>query len=659
MNKLNCTRPIYLAILLSLVALLAAGPALAQNLTATSANELSASPRQQGGGPTDPAELEAFLDELMVEQMEEYHIAGAAVSVVKDGELFFAKGYGYSDLENGIPVDPYQTAFKFGSSTKPLTWTAVMQLVEQGKLDLEADVNTYLDFRIPDTYPEPITLGDLMAHTSGFEYSVADMLAMETDELVPAGEWLASHIPGRVRPPGFVTGYSNYNADLAGYIVGRVAGMPYDQYIQENILDPLGMADSSVSSPPPPDLRQSLSKAYTYQDGALHEEPFWMGQPGIMPGAGLSGPVTDVAQFMIAHLQDGRYGEIRILEKATAQKMHRETLFTNDPRVASMLHGFYDLSDSGQYTIGHSGGALSSYSIQLLLPDQNLGVFVVWNSEGSGNLMVYHLGFQRAFFDHYYPTEYLPLEPPADFAERVERLTGSYRYTSGAYTTPEKIKELLLPMTISDPGDGTLLFTNPYAEQHYVEVEPLYFRQADGELTLVFHEDDQGQITHMFWSLLGVGAFEKLSWYETPGFNMALILACVLIFLSLLFVSLIGFIRDRRRGGDSETVPRGARIARWIIVGISALNLIFLVGTALWGMDVLGPAFGVPLIYRLVLVLPIIAAVLTIGALVYTVLAWKDSYWGIAWRVYYTLVTLAAVAFVWFLNFWNLLGWRF
>jgi CubicO group peptidase (beta-lactamase class C family) len=209
MKRLNTysVKSIYLAILLSLVALLVGGTALAQeNLTAPGRNVLSA-PLPQG--PTDPAELEAFLDELMAEQMEEYHIAGAAVSVVKDGELFFAKGYGYSDLENGTLVDPYKTVFRFGSSTKPLTWTAVMQLVEQGKLDLDADVNTYLDFRIPDTYPKPITVGDLMAHTSGFEYVVYEFLAMDADELIPAGEWLASHIPGRVRPPGFVTGYSN------------------------------------------------------------------------------------------------------------------------------------------------------------------------------------------------------------------------------------------------------------------------------------------------------------------------------------------------------------------------------------------------------------------------------------------------------------------
>src|SRR5512139_4045166 len=126
-----------LALVLTLVV-----PALAQkDEYAAGENRPIAPP--QGQGPTDPAELEAFLDELLGSEMEEYHIAGAAVSVVKDGKLFFAKGYGYADVEKGIPVDPEETMFRVGSVGKLFTWTAVMQLVEQGKLDLDADINTY------------------------------------------------------------------------------------------------------------------------------------------------------------------------------------------------------------------------------------------------------------------------------------------------------------------------------------------------------------------------------------------------------------------------------------------------------------------------------------------------------------------------------------
>jgi CubicO group peptidase (beta-lactamase class C family) len=658
MKKLISKGLIYLVTIFSLVALLGAGPALAhgvEDVTAPSTRVLAAPPQQQG--PTDPAELKAFLDELMKEHMEEHHIAGAAVSVVKDGELFFAKGYGYADIEKGVPVDPERTGFRLGSLTKLGTWTALMQLVEQGALDLDADVNTYLDFRIPDTYPQPITLRHLLTHTSGFEFLFYEMLVRDVDDLVPAREWLASHMPARVRPPGDYAGYSNYNADLAGYIVSRVSGLPYDRYVQERILDPLGMAYTAVGASGPPELKPLRSVAYTYAEGAFQEVPDYFAQTGAVPGAAMRSTAGDMARFMIAHLQDGRYGEARILDEATVQEM-RSTLFTHDPRLWGTAYGFFDFSHNGQWTIGHGGDAPPMNSLLLLLPDQDLGVFVTYNSEGGGEVTSQHLGFQRAFFDHYYPApQTAPIEPPADFAARAGRFTGSYRHTRSAYTTFEKVLGLFGgALQITDAGDGVLLFETPWGEWRFVEVEPLYFRQVDGEFALVFREDDRGRITHMFANITPMMAFEKLRWYETSAFNMALALGCALLFVSTIIIASIRLIRNRR-GGDRGSTPRGARVAGWISVGIGVLNLLFLVGTALWANPV--PLYGVSLRYQIVLALPVLAAVLAVGALVYTALAWREGFWGIAGRVHYTLVTVAAVAFVWFLNYWNLLGWRF
>jgi hypothetical protein len=197
-------------------------------------------------------------------------------------------------------------------------------------------------------------------------------------------------------------------------------------------------------------------------------------------------------------------------------------------------------------------------------------------------------------------------------------------------------------------------------ELRFVEVEPLYFRQVDGPFALVFREDDRGRITHLFADIQPQYAFVKLNWYETPGFNMALALGCVLVFLSMVPVAAIRFIRNRRSGGDRGPAPRGARVAGWTILGISLLNLLFLVGVALRFPPVQPSVLhGLALITKIALGLGVLAALLTAGALVSTVVAWKNSYWGIAGRAYYTLVTIAAVAFVWFLNYWNWLGWRY
>jgi CubicO group peptidase (beta-lactamase class C family) len=619
----------------------------------------------QGQGPTDPAELEAFLDVLLAEQMEEYQIAGAAVSVVKDGKLFFTKGYGYADLENGVAVDPQQTIFAIGSVGKLFTWTAVMQLAEQGKLDLDADINTYLDFRIPDTYPRPITLKHLLSHTSGFENRLLGSAVSNANDLVPAREWLVSHMHARVRPPGEVSGYSNYNAMLAGYIVARVSGQPYDQYIQEHILNPLGMGHTTAQSPLPPDLRPFASEGYMYENGAFQALPEYIAQPAGLPSGTHRGSVTDLARFMIAHLQNGRYGdasipEARILKETTARQMH-STLYTPDPRLMGAAYGFFEISNNGQRTLGHSGEYPPFNSLLLLLPDQDLGIFVVYNSTGGGELTNQHLGFQRAFYDHYYPKpDVTTLQPPPDFAERAGRLVGSYRWTMGSKTTFMKIIGLFGTVTISDPGDGALIFTTPFGEWRFVAVEPLYFRQADGQFGIVFLEGDRGQITYMYTDLMPQFAFEKLNWYETPGFGMALALGCILIFLSMIPVVLIRFMRERRLSSDRRPGPRGARVAHWIILAISVLNLLFLVGTVLGAMGVMrNILLDPPLIMKIVLGLGVVSAVLTAGALVYAVLVWKNSYWSIAGRAYYTLVTAAAVAFVWFLNYWNLLGWRF
>jgi len=470
-------------------------------------------------------------------------------------------------------------------------------------------------------------------------------------------------MPARVRPPGMAAAYSNYGTSLAGYIVARVAGQPYEQYIQENILNPLGMVHSTAQSPIPPDLSSQASVGYTYVDGALKAFPDYLGQPAFVPAAAISASATDMASFMIAHLQNGRYSDVnipdaRILKEATAQQMH-STLYTPDPRLSGTAYGFFDFSDNGQHTLGHSGESYPFNTLLLLLPDQNLGVFVSYNSEGGANLTNQHLGFERAFFDHYYPAPAVdPIQPPADFAERAARFAGSYRLTRSSYTTLEKVGVLMGgTVEISDSGDGALLFTTPWGEWRFVEVEPLYFRQVDGQFALVFREDDRGRITHMFANVTPMFAFEKLNWYETPAFNMALLLGSLVIFLSMILVALVRFIRNRRLGSDPNPAPRGARVAHVIILAISVLDLLFVVGTALWGNPM--PLFGVSMIYKIVLGLGILSAALTVGALVYTALAWRDGYWGVGFRTYYTLVTVAAVAFVWFLNFWNLLGWRF
>src|SRR5512139_1322008 len=218
-----------------------------------------------------------------------------------------------------------------------------------------------------------------MAHTSGVEDRLLGSIVLDADDLAPVREWLISHMSARVRPPGEASGYANYNAILAGYIVAQVSGQPYDQYIQEHILDPLGMVHSTARLALPPDLRPLASVGYTYAGGIFKPFPYFTGSPAGLPSGMHQASVTDMARFMIAHLQGGRYSdaditEARILKESTMQEMH-STLYTPDPRLRGTTYGFFDFSDNGQRTLGHSGEfPPTMHSLLLLLPDQDLGV---------------------------------------------------------------------------------------------------------------------------------------------------------------------------------------------------------------------------------------------------------------------------------------------
>ena len=641
--------PVFLAIL---VLLLAGLPALAQDIPTESNSNASLGSHQQG--PTDPQELEAFIDGVMAAQMEAYHIPGATISVVKDGKLFFAKGYGYADSESRKPVIANETLFRIGSVSKLFTWTAVMQLAEQGKLDLNADVNTYLtDFKIPDTYPEPITLAHLMTHTAGFEDNYR-IDARSADDVKPLGEYLANNMPARVRPPGEFTAYSNHGTALAGYIVEEVSGVSFDDYIEKNIYLPLDMQRSTFRQPLPPELAPNMAVGYTYENGAYKAEEFEYFN-GIMPAGSMSATSTDMAKFMIAHLEDGRYGGVRILQEATAQEMHRQQ-FTYDPRINGMCYGFYEGSLNDQKIIEHVGDTIYFHSLLVLLPEENVGLFVSFNSidtEPENRFGGARVELKQAFLDRYYPIpDSSSLQTPADFQQRAGQLTGSYGITRTVYTTYEKLMGIMMKIDVSATEDGLI-----FLSKQWVEVEPMVFHEVGGQQTLVFREDSQGCITHMFVSGWPIMAFVKLAWYEAPMFHYILLGVSMVLFLSVLAWP-IGALHNRLKGKKNAGVLL-SRQARWVAGGMSALYVLFLIGMVIVLSDTTSLMYGVPPLLRFVLVLPLLAVVLTIGAMGFTVLAWKNRYWGVAGRVHYTLVTLVSLAFIWFLNYWNLLGFRF
>ena len=615
-------------------------------------------------GLSDPRELETFLNGVISVQLADDHIPGATVSVVKDGRLFAASGYGDADRQHGKLVSAKTTLFRIGSVSKLFTWTAVMQLAEQGKVNLHADVNTYLKtFHLPATYPEPITLAHLLTHTAGFEDRATGLFARTTSDLEPLGQWLAEHIPARVRPPGELTSYSNYGAALAGYIVEQVSGMPYAQYVEQHLFQPLGMRSSTFRQPVPASLSADLSQGYTYANGVYRPDPFEAVQ--VAPAGSMSATATDIANFMLAQLQNGRFGTQRILQAATAKEMQTQQ-FTNDPRVPGMAYGFYEQNLNGLRLLVHGGDTILFHSLLALLPEHHVGVFISYNSAGGG---LARDTFLQAFLDHYFPApKETILQPPAGFAERISQINGNYWPTRRSYTTYEKLAVLISTVSVTDGGNGHLLISLSGQPLTFVEVAPWAFHQVDGPVTVVFRADHNGMV--MLISSLPFEAFNKVAWYDAPTFHLVLVVVCVLLFLSALLLWPLGFVpKAMRRGAqtphpDEQGKPPLKRrgllplLTSWLAGVLCVLNVLFLIGLVLTVSNPLNLAFGVPPTLTALFALALVSAVLTGGVVISTILAWWGHFWSAGRRVHYILVALAALAFAWELVYWNLLGFR-
>ncbi len=426
-------------------------------------------------GLKDPVELAAFLNVTLNGELASYHIPGATVAVVKDGKLFFAKGYGYADLENKTPVDANATLFEIGSVTKLFTWTAVMQLVEEGKIDLHADVNTYLppDLKIPATYPQPVTMQDLMTHTAGFEEVGTDRLSVsDAKDIQPLGTVLAQTAPARVWPPGQVWSYSNWGAALAGYIVQEVSGIPFNQYVKEKIFTPLGMNNTTIEQPVPAPLAENVSKTYAYNNGTFTQTKDDI--VAATPAGAIHSTAGDMAKFMIAQLQNGTYNGARILNTSTAQDMHRAH-FTPDAYTSFGL-GFFIGNQNNESSISHGGDTTYFHSMFMLWPDSNTGLFVSYNGVGGVSAVS---DLVQKFLDHYYPATPSPPKP-ANFND-APTVTGIYQSTRSIYTPA--LKFLNPPQTVDVTGypNGTLTFSA--SPVRLVEVAPLVFERADGNGT--------------------------------------------------------------------------------------------------------------------------------------------------------------------------------
>jgi CubicO group peptidase (beta-lactamase class C family) len=634
-------------------------PAPAKPATPAAAVDAKPSPAtaEPAAHPLEKADLESFFDGLVPLQMERSDVAGATVLVMKDGKELLKKGYGYSDITKKAPVDPDTTMFRLASISKLFTWVSVMQLAEQGKLDIDADVNKYLDFEIKPAFGKPITLRNLMTHTGGFEEEVRDIIYVAPQKTTSLRDFMIANQPRRMYPPGEIPAYSNYGVGLAGYIVQRVSLEPFEQYVSEHIFQPLGMKHSSFNEPMTAELAPYVSDGYraTTEKPAIGFEVF---NPA--PAGGVSSAAGDMERFALALLNGGELDGHRILKTETREAMWTRQFGASDA-LPPICMGFYQTWRNNLRFIGHEGDLVAFHSMFLMEPTQKLVIFVSYNSAGSASRNRAEL--LNGFADRYFPT-YAP--PPLQKfpVEQLKDIEGSYQSTRRADSTKVAIGNPAGQAVAKVDKDGVLT-VDVYKDLrgHTRKWKPIgkdLWQVEEDQARLFAIRDSSGKIVRIAVNFAGV-QFQRVPWYEHKTFVGTFLGCSVVILLLVVLASLIRLGRRilfRKRpqlkpqpGTLLITIgPRFAAFA-WAFV---LIWLVALSGT-LQNADL--PAFAtIERYFSLITWFSGFAIFFSIFALLAGIRIGTRAGVRAITRVKFSLVAAACVFLTWYSIHWNLIG---
>jgi CubicO group peptidase (beta-lactamase class C family)/uncharacterized Tic20 family protein len=538
--------------------------------------------------PLTKTDADAWLDGFLPYALASADVAGAVVVIVKDGSILTERGFGYADVAANQKVDPHNTLFRPGSTSKLFTWTAVMQLVEAGKIDLDRDVNTYLDFKIPTYAGQPLTMRQIMTHTSGFEEAL-NGLFVHADRVPSLQTFIQHWTPARIFPPGTTPAYSNYATALAGYIVQRVSGEPFDAYIEHHIFQPLGMAHSTFDQPLPPSLAAQMSKGYHI--ASQPAQPFEMIAGA--PAGSLTTTGDDIARFMLAHLDPDR--EL-LMKAATAHEMH-DTALTMVPPLNRMELGFYEQNLNGHRIIGHGGDTQWFHSYLWLLLDQKVGLFYSQNSAGRGAAsLVIREKIIESFVDRYFPAS---ATSPASFQPRpsdAAALAGTYQASRRSQSGLRRALNFFGQTSVAATASGGLRVEGfefmgaNGAPRNFVEIGPFVWQELNGHERLAAKVEG-GRVTRFSVdSVAPFTVFEPAPWYISTAWLRPAVLVGLVVLLGMAVSPLVGWAA-RRTYGAAKRLEGTERLAYRASVSLAVAALVIV---AVW-LSVLLPLTFDPL----------------------------------------------------------------
>jgi CubicO group peptidase (beta-lactamase class C family) len=518
--------------------------------------QIADGPRAAAITPTD---AQHFVDPLVLEQLEKRRIAGAVVTIVKDGAVVLVREYGTADVANRQPMGP-ETLIRIGSITKTITALAVMQLVEAGRLDLDSDVNAYLDFHV-STLPgrAPVTLRRLLSHRAGFEDRRGGIGALSVDRL-PLGPFLSSHMPPRLRQDDEVVAYSNFNAALAAYVVERASGQSFEQYVADRIFRPLQMVHTTAVQPVPTALRPHVSSGYRRADLApdivsmaatrFHE----VGSTGVVTTA------ADMGRLLLALLDP---------EPGIVSRASLDTMMTPQAILPRGFFGLGMMSPLGlgaNAFIGHDGGTGGFQSTLALLPREGFGLFASYNSMGTG-ITQGHAELLQRIAERYFPGVTLPSHASSDAG-----ISGVYQPTRRVESNLFALRALLEQLAVRYADNGTLLFGPaylPFDAVSLVPIAPGLFRGAGIEIA--FGESWRSPVMQ-----IGVLPYLRVTWWTSARLVVPTIAGCLIVAVCTVLAWPVLALRKRRR--QLEAIERGVRL----VTRMALLSYLVAISTALW-----------------------------------------------------------------------------
>ncbi|MCB2306430.1 beta-lactamase family protein [Clostridium estertheticum] len=604
-------------------------------------------------------DLQRFTDGFFKKNMKKYSIPGAAISIVKDGKEVLKKGYGYSNIEGRISVDPDKTVFPAASVSKTFTATAIMQLYEEGKIDLNKNIDNYIKpYKVINPYKEPVTCGNLLTHSSGVdEASELNGTTIDEKSIQSQEYYMDTHIPKVVREPNTVSRYSSEGYNILGYIVEKVSGITYEEYVKKNILEPLKMDNSLVRL-----KNNNTAKGYGYGGigGDYNESP--LAYQYTSGSSGINATVKDMENFMIAHLNNGEFQGKKILNEKTSTIM-KDKQFSNDGILPGIGYGFIRSNRNGQEILKHEGALPSGSTTTLfLMPKEGLGIYIATNS---ANPLPFN--FEEEFLNKFYPTtnnksNEIKKNPSKDFS----KYEGTYRSYDGiAKSNIMKIGFLFDPsmdMRIIDNKDGTLTlneYTSAKEEINttLVEKEDGEFVRADGRGDFAFKINDNGKVIYAFNDVSEL-SFEKISFFDEVNFNIAIFVIAMVIFIINIIGIIVLFIKRKvKRTGDKSC--RSIKLIRGVNLVVGLIDIVGIVGAIIIEMVMISNNnFTFAWLLYTFLGFLIVGAVLSICGLIILIYNWVKKIGGKSEKRYFTFLTIVNFIFIWFIYYFNFLGFK-